>query len=243
MHPFFKFFWFAAVTLYAMVAAQAQDFQGFRALLEKKWPDNRAVRVVFHGHSVPAGYQVTPEVRTFEAYPHGFHVWLKQHHPFAVVNVIVTAIGGEDSISGAARFEHDVLPLKPDLLCIDYALNDRRLPLDAVEAAWTRMIQMAKSQQIPLVLLTPTGDATADLSSPDDPLRQRADLIRKLAAVHQVALADVSAAWLSELSRGTSQDALLSQHNHPSFRGHQLVVNALIHAVFPETISSSEISP
>ena len=48
-----------------------------------------------------------------------------QQFPHAVLNVIVTAIGGEDSIAGAARFERDVLALRPAVVTIDYALNDR----------------------------------------------------------------------------------------------------------------------
>ena len=35
----------------------------------KAWPKNRTINLVFHGHSVPTGYQKTPEVRTFESYP------------------------------------------------------------------------------------------------------------------------------------------------------------------------------
>ena len=63
--------------------------------LHKQWPDNRALQVVCHGHSVPAGYFATPVVDTFNAYPHLLHRGLKERFPFAVVNVIVTAIGAD----------------------------------------------------------------------------------------------------------------------------------------------------
>ena len=53
-----------------------------------------------------------------------------------------------------------------------------------------------------------------------DVLTQRAALIRKLAASEKVILADVSAAWLAELAKGTPQAELLSQVNHPNLRGH-----------------------
>src|SRR4051794_31565195 len=39
------------------------------ALLRVDWPRNRTVNIVCHGHSVPAGYFETPEVRSLEAYP------------------------------------------------------------------------------------------------------------------------------------------------------------------------------
>lgn len=197
------------------------------AELAKPWPKNRTINLVFHGHSVPAGYQKTPEVKTFESYPYLFTVALKKVFPDAVVNTIVTAIGGEASVAGAARFDREVLPHKPDLIFIDYALNDRRLALPAVEKAWESMIVSAEKHHIPLILITPTGDATADMNHPNDPLRMRADLIRKLAEKHHLPLADVSAAWLARLATGTPQDDLLSQVNHPNLAGNQLAADAI----------------
>ena len=98
--------------------------------LSKKWPDNRAVHIVCHGHSVPAGYFATPWVQSLLAYPHQLHRMLAQRYPFAVINVIVTAIGGENSAQGAARFAAGVLPHRPDLLLLDYGLaqHDRERP-------------------------------------------------------------------------------------------------------------------
>jgi hypothetical protein len=37
---------------------------------QKEWPQNRTINIVFHGHSVPAGYFKTPVVNTLAAYPH-----------------------------------------------------------------------------------------------------------------------------------------------------------------------------
>ena len=218
--------------------ALAGDFAVLNTELGMKWPKNRSINLVFHGHSVPSGYHKTPEVKPFESYPHLVHLRLKKLYPHAVINVIVTAIGGEDSVAGAARFTRDVLSHKPDLIFIDYALNDRRKPLDMVEASWLSMIGQAKKAGVPIVLLTPTGDAAADLSNPDDPLRQRADLIRKLAKAEKVPLADVSAKWMEETGKGTPQDQLLSQPNHPNLRGHTVAASAIF-----ETLSAAGLSP
>lgn len=199
------------------------------AEFEKKWPTNRAINLVFHGHSVPAGYFVTPEVRPFESYPHLVHQALKKRYPFAVINVIVTAIGGESSPAGSARFERDVLPYRPNVVFVDYALNDRREPLEKVEAAWTAMIAQAQARKIPIVLLTPTGAVNADFANPNDPLVQRADLIRRLAREHGVPLADLSAAWQAEITRGASiRDLLSNGINHPNLRGHTIAADAIL---------------
>jgi hypothetical protein len=220
---------FVTVALVASVSAQA--LAPLHAELGKKWPGNRTVNIVFHGHSVPSGYHKTPDVRPFESYPHLVHVGLKGRFPHAVLNVIVTAIGGEASPAGAERFSRDVLPHRPDLVLIDYALNDRRIAEEQVEAAWLSMIRTAKESGVPVVLITPTGDAKADMANPADPLTQRAALIRKIAAAEKVILADVSATWLAELAKGTPQAELLSQVNHPNLRGHQLAADVIIKAL------------
>ena len=38
--------------------------------LQVLWPKSRTINVVFHGHSVPAGYWTNHEVHTLESYPH-----------------------------------------------------------------------------------------------------------------------------------------------------------------------------
>jgi len=110
------------------------------ALLKTDWPENRAVNIVCHGHSVPAGYFETPVVDAMNAYPHLLRAGLAARFPHAVINVIVTAIGGETSEGGAARFEQEVLTHRPDVLTIDYGLNDRSIGLEKALTAWKRMI-------------------------------------------------------------------------------------------------------
>jgi len=193
----------------------------------KKWPQNRAINLVFHGHSVPSGYHKTPEVKPFESYPHLLYQQLKEKHPYAVINIIITSIGGENSLAGEKRFERDVLTHKPDVIFIDYALNDRKQDPAKVEAAWISMVRMAKKNNIPVVLITPTGDSSANLANPQDPLCQRAELIRRVAKAENVLLADVFAAWQAEVAKGTPQTDLLSQINHPNLRGHQLAATVL----------------
>lgn len=111
-----------SISAFAQVRARqaAADRKTYLAnvstLLKQKWPRNRRINIVCHGHSVPAGFFKTPVVDTFNAYPHLLHKGLKARYAHAVVNVIVTAIGGEASDRGARRFEADVLTHKPDIV-------------------------------------------------------------------------------------------------------------------------------
>ena len=196
--------------------------------LSKQWPDNRTVRIVCHGHSVPAGFFKTPRVDTFNAYPHLLHLGLKEHYPHAVINVIVTAIGGENSVRGAERFEAEVLTHRPDILLIDYALNDRGVGLEKARAAWVSMIQQAQGRNIKVILLTPTGDHRADLNDPDDPLNQHAAQIRDLAKEYEVGLVDSLQLFKDYINAGHPLDDLMSQVNHPNRKGHDIVTRALL---------------
>ena len=197
-------------------------------LMKKTWPGNRTINIVCHGHSVPAGYFKTPVVDTFNAYPHLLHKALKARYPHAVINVIVTAIGGESADSGARRFDRDVLSHRPDVVTIDYALNDRGLGLARARKAWEAMIAKAKAKNVKVILLTPTGDTGAKLDDPADPLNRHAEQVRGIAAAQGVALADSLAATRKHIADGGKLTDLMSQVNHPNRKGHDLVVAELL---------------
>ncbi|MEI8373063.1 MAG: SGNH/GDSL hydrolase family protein [Planctomycetota bacterium] len=210
------------------IAEPAAYLADISKLLKQHWPKNRIINLVCHGHSVPAGYFKTPVVDTFNAYPHLIHRALKERYPMAVINVIVTAIGGEASESGAARFERDVLTLKPDLVLIDYGLNDRGIGLLRAKKAWKSMIEKAQAQKVNLLLLTPTGDLSAKLDDPADPLNRHAEQIRLLAQECRCGLVDSNARFGQYVHTGHKLQDLMSQVNHPNRKGHDLVVEAVM---------------
>jgi lysophospholipase L1-like esterase len=196
--------------------------------LALQWPGNRTVNIVCHGHSVPAGYFATPYVNTREAYPAQLHRIIKERFPFAVVNVIVTAIGGESSPAGAARFHDDVLCHKPDLVTLDYGLNDRGVGLAAAEKAWETMIRAALERGCKVILLTPTWDRSYFTGDENwKQLEAHAAQIRALADRHGVGLADSFAAYRGQVHGNEDLAGLLSHVNHPSAKGHRLVAEAL----------------
>lgn len=233
--------WFALILVVSSGGAAAAEpgtaerttyLAGLSQAMQVLWPKNRAITIVCHGHSVPAGYFRTPVVDTFNAYPHLLHRGLKERFPHAVINVTVTAIGGEQSESGAKRFANDVLIHKPDLITIDYSLNDRGIGLERARVAWTAMITAAKQAGIPVVLLTPTPDQSAKLADPQDPLNQHAAQVRALAQEHHVGLVDSLELFKARLAQGTALPELMSQVNHPNRAGHDLVAAGLL-AWFP----------
>lgn len=196
--------------------------------LAKRWPSNRTVNIVCHGHSVPAGYFATPFVNTFSAYPHLLHRLIKERFPFAVANVIVTAIGGENSLSGAERFERDVLSLRPDVLTIDYSLNDRSVGLDAARGAWEKMINAALDRSVKVILCTPTWDDHYYLKDEKwDELSRHAEQVRALADSYGVGLADFFEVFERNVEKPSDLSKYLSHVNHPSEAGHMLCAEEL----------------
>lgn len=214
-----------------VIASHEVNVEEFRRplvqLLQAEWPRNRTVTIVCHGHSVPAGYFKTPVVQTFDAYPHLLHRAIKDAYPKAVVNVVVTAIGGENSEEGAKRFTRDVLNLRPDVVTLDYSLNDRRIGLKKSRLAWEEMIGSAKKANVKVILLTPSWDQAVTLGNKLDPLHKHAEQVRELAKKHGVGLADSFGGFSMALRSGTPLSALMSQSNHPNRAGHELILKEL----------------
>lgn len=208
-------------------ADQETHLDSIKTELQKKWPDNRTINLVFHGHSVPSGYFDTPNVYTIEAYPYQTLKKVKDLFPYAVVNSITTAIGGEQSEQGAERFKDEVLTHRPDVLFIDYALNDRSIGLERAKAAWEKMIREAKAYGTKIILMTPTPDLKEDILSSDAELEKHSEQIRQLAKKYEVGLVD-SYALFKEIAESEDLKTYMAQNNHINEKGHQVVAEAIM---------------
>lgn len=221
-------FWILSFQSHAQVATQATYLDTLKLELQKEWPANRTINLVFHGHSVPSGYFKTPIVNTLEAYPYQLLRELKDIYPFAVINVITTSIGGENSVSGAERFSKEVLTHRPDVLLIDYALNDRGVGLEKASLAWTHMIETALEQNIKVILLTPSPDQRISMLDSTSELEQHAAQIRNLSAKYGIGLVDSYARFAEIAARGEAIADYMSQVNHPNQKGHQIITQELL---------------
>ena len=223
------------VMLLSWCPSNQQDFVAFEDYLsdikiefKKEWPSNKTINLVFHGHSVPAGYFKTPIVNTMDAYPMQVLAQLKTNYPLAVINVINTSIGGENSEHGQKRFRKDVLSHHPDIVFIDYALNDRGLGLSKSKKAWSTMIRAALSKHCKVILLTPSPDQRDDILDVHTELQQHADQIVALAKEFNVGLIDSYSIFKQQVESGQALPLFMSQVNHPNKKGHQLIANEIM---------------
>lgn len=210
------------------IADASNYLNDIKTELKKEWPKNRTINLVFHGHSVPAGYFKTPVVNTLESYPYLVLKELKELYPLAVINIINTSIGGENSAEGAKRFESEVLIHKPDILFIDYALNDRSIGLEKAKEAWESMISKALKNNIKVILLTPTPDQRVNILEPDNVLEKHTMQIKKMAEAFNVGLTDSYEIYHKiALSKMNIAD-YMSQVNHPNEKGHLLIAKEIV---------------
>lgn len=216
-----------AVKIASMAASSITYLSRVVSELSKQWPDNRTVCIACHGHSVPAGYFASSIVDTFNAYPHLLHRRLKERFPLAVVNIVTTAKGGESSDEGAARFENEVLNHRPDVVTLDYALNDRRIGLYSSEAAHRTMIEKARESGAKVILVGPNPDKRV-IYDRDDKRKLEAHnaLLQSLADEYEIGWANIYPLFPSDDPERL--DALLSWVNHPNARGHALIADELM---------------
>lgn len=220
---------FLGISVQALSQASSANYlQEIKQELVKEWPKNRIINLVFHGHSVPAGYFKTPVVNTLGAYPYQVLKVLKEQYPLAEINIINTSIGGENAEKGATRFEQDVLSHRPDVIFIDYVLNDRGLGLERAKIAWEKMIQMAQSKGIKVILLSASPDQRVDIMDTNSVLDQHGQQVQTLAKVHQLGFVDSYGLFRAHVKTGTSISELMSQVNHPNEKGHALIASELI---------------
>ena len=131
-------------------------------------------------------------------------------------------------MSGARRFDADVLVHKPDVLFIDYSLNDRGIGLEKSKQAWSSMIKKALDKNIKVILLTPSPDMRVNILEPDNILEQHANQVRSLAKEYGVGLVDSYELFKNKVLAGDSLSRYMSSVVHPNKKGHQLITDELI---------------
>ncbi len=219
-----------SISLSAQIADKETYLKPLLLEMQKQWPDNRTINLVFHGHSVPAGYGTATQVRTFEAYPHMTHVEINKMYPYAVVNVINTAIGGEQAETGEKRFQKDVLSKKPDVVFIEYSGNDVHIGLERARVAWKKMIEQALACGSKVILMTPFANNKPEenILSDDTPLAIHAKQVRELAEEYEVGLVDSYQAFKDLIIAGEIHASFMSPNSyHPNEKGHRVMVDKI----------------
>lgn len=173
------------------------------------------------------------------------------------LNVINAGVGGNTTAMARTRFEKEVLARQPDLVVIQFGINDAavdvwkkppatepRVPLAAFENNLREFCTTLKGRGARVVLMTPNplrwtpklkelyGRPPYHADEADGfnvLLRDYAGVVRKLAREENVELVDVFEAFVAHGQQmDRSVDELLLDGMHPNERGQSLVAELLV---------------
>lgn len=182
------------------------------------------VVIVAFGDSITAGYAVRRGFLYF------WREMLQKKYPEASIELINSGISGDTTIDGLARLEWDVLSYEPDLVSINFGINDAvmSLPLQEFQDNLRQMVRRIRSGPGSEILLLSSQPLE---TSPYDRM-----VLSYYRALEQVAhetdsgFVDVYAAWKKRLA---SQKASLSAFileglDHPNEDGYRMVAEELM---------------
>lgn len=114
---------------------------------------------------------------------------LRQAYPQTAISTSVIAYGGEEMRHGRHRFRHEVLSVAPDLIIMEYFINDvcHGHPEETEEAA-RYLLQSIREAGIPCILLTNNGtNPLFSKNGSSSSFQRYHELYRSLAAEYEVA--------------------------------------------------------
>lgn len=166
---------------------------------------------------------------------------LAARHPECRIRVLNTGIGGNRVIDLDARWQEDVLDLRPDWLSIMIGINDvwrqfdtpmdpNQVLIDRYETVFRGILERTRPTLKGLVLMTPYYIESAQT----DPMRASMDrygkVVERLAKEFDAVFVDVQAVFDQFLQHRPTQ-SLCGDRVHPNKTGHMVMAEAFLGAV------------
>ena len=156
---------------------------------------------------------------------------LEEKYPKAHFKFVDAAIGGTGSQLGAYRLDRDVLPYKPDLMFLDFTLNDgmNRLTPDTLASHEAIIRRMITEAGCPVVQVFTAGKSHVTEGSTDKMLRRTAHI--ELAKVYNVPCGDAISLMQEKFKKGEIDlDKIWPPETfdttHPGDNGYELYAEA-----------------
>jgi len=179
--------------------------------------------IVCFGDSITAGYAVR------RGFPSFLLESLRHRFPDSKIEMINSGISGDTSQDGLGRLDWAVLSYEPDLVTINFGINDCVLGLSLEEfemnLVWmVRRIRAGPDSEILLLSSQP-------LESP--PYDQRVldyyQTVERVAKEMNVGFVDVYGAWMNRVRAGTPLSSLiLPGLDHPNEAGYRIIAEELM---------------
>ena len=153
-----------------------------------------------------------------ESYSAYFFRWWREQFPETHFQFINAGIGGTDSYLGVHRVERDVLCHRPDLVLIEFSVNDDAradmTPL-SYHSLVRRVLECESRPAVMLLFMAQSSGETA------------ANVHRRIGEAYRLPMVSIDKVFARLIGRGTAAKALSGDVVHPSAYGHA-VVGALL---------------
>ncbi len=203
--------------------AEAGDWGRFAARTLGDLKNGCNVTIVAFGDSITAGYAVR------RGFPSFWKEMLLRKYPDSKIEMINSGVSGDTTMDGLARLDWSVLSYEPDLVTINFGINDcvLGLGLDEFEVNFVEMVRRIRSGPDSEVLLL----SSQPLETPpyDRLVLDYYQTIERVARQMDVGFVDVYGAWMARVSQGTSLGSLiLPGLDHPNEAGYRIIAEALM---------------
>ena len=179
--------------------------------------------IVCFGDSITAGYAVR------RGFPSFLLESLRQRFPDSKIEMINSGICGDTSQDGLGRLDWAVLSYEPDLVTINFGINDcvLVLSLEEFEMNLVEMVRRIRAGPDSEILLL----SSQPLESP--PYDQRVldyyQTVERVAKEMNVGFVDVYGAWMKRVQAGMPLDSLiLPGLGHPNEAGYRIIAEELM---------------
>jgi lysophospholipase L1-like esterase len=181
----------------------------------------QAVRIVALGDSLTYGWMAE------KGYIDFLQALLKERYPAAAVSFLNRGIPGDTARGGLERLNEQVIEQKPDLVFVQFGLNDAFCGCPPVQYAATvsRIIERLCNESSAEILLL-TSVALADPRENEIALKYYAELER-LSREQCVPIARVHAFW-QEKTGGDFKGLVQADLVHPTAAGYRLMAEAIM---------------
>jgi lysophospholipase L1-like esterase len=181
------------------------------------------VTIVAFGDSITAGYCVR------RGFPSVWKELLAEKYPEAVVEMINSGTCGDTSMDGVARLDWAALSYEPDLITINFGINDCALGLDLeeFEMNFVEMVHRIRAGPNSEILLL----SSQPLETPpyDRLVQDYYQAVKRVAKQMDVGFVDVYGAWMQRVRQGTSLGSMiLSGLDHPNEAGYRVIAEELM---------------
>jgi lysophospholipase L1-like esterase len=181
------------------------------------------VTIVAYGDSITAGYAVR------RGFPSFWKEALAERYPEARVEMINSGISGDTTMDGQSRLNWAVLSYEPDLVTINFGINDcvMGLGLEEFEMNLMDMVRRIRAGPNSEILLL----SSQPLETPpyDRLVLDYYQAIERVAKEMDVGFVDVYGAWMRRVIEGTPLSSLiLPGLDHPNEAGYRIMAEELM---------------